>query len=59
MYGRTQSGTFMDGDLLVNRDGVRIVSHSDVEVVRFQIVFGYFHPNLFTVSEKTERGKKK
>ncbi|KAF3439639.1 hypothetical protein FNV43_RR17917 [Rhamnella rubrinervis] len=28
----TQSGTFMDGDLLVNRDGVRIVSHSEVEV---------------------------
>lgn len=31
---RTQSGTFMDGDLLVNRDGVRIVSHSDVAPVR-------------------------
>ncbi|KAL5572425.1 hypothetical protein UlMin_022022 [Ulmus minor] len=28
----TQSGTFMDGDLLVNRDGVRIVSQSEVEV---------------------------
>ncbi|XP_062148048.1 mitogen-activated protein kinase kinase SIPKK [Alnus glutinosa] len=27
----TQSGTFMDGDLLVNRDGVRIVSQSEVE----------------------------
>ncbi|CAI0387882.1 unnamed protein product [Linum tenue] len=26
---RTQSGTFMDGDLLVNRDGVRIVSQSE------------------------------
>ncbi|CAL1357516.1 unnamed protein product [Linum trigynum] len=25
----TQSGTFMDGDLLVNRDGVRIVSQSE------------------------------
>ncbi|GKC23633.1 hypothetical protein Tco_1025783, partial [Tanacetum coccineum] len=24
----TESGTFMDGDLLVNRDGVRIVSQS-------------------------------
>ncbi|XP_062091086.1 mitogen-activated protein kinase kinase SIPKK [Humulus lupulus] len=28
----TQSGTFMDGDLLVNRDGVRVISHSEVEV---------------------------
>ncbi|PON84454.1 Mitogen-activated protein kinase kinase kinase [Trema orientale] len=28
----TQSGTFMDGDLLVNRDGVRVVSQSEVEV---------------------------
>ncbi|KAK9275323.1 hypothetical protein L1049_022586 [Liquidambar formosana] len=28
----TQSGTFMDGDLLVNRDGVRIVSQSEVEL---------------------------
>lgn len=28
----TQSGTFRDGDLLVNRDGVRIVSKSDVDV---------------------------
>lgn len=27
----TGSGTFKDGDLLVNRDGVRIVSHSEVE----------------------------
>uniref|UniRef100_A0A9I9DAB0 mitogen-activated protein kinase kinase n=1 Tax=Cucumis melo TaxID=3656 RepID=A0A9I9DAB0_CUCME len=27
----TQSGTFKDGDLLVNRDGVRIVSQSEVE----------------------------
>ncbi|GAV72980.1 Pkinase domain-containing protein [Cephalotus follicularis] len=27
----TQSGTFMDGDLLVNRDGVRIVTPSEVE----------------------------
>lgn len=32
----------MDGDLLVNRDGVRIVSHSDVEVVRFQSAFPFF-----------------
>lgn len=31
---RTQSGTFKDGDLLVNRDGVRIVSKSEVEAVR-------------------------
>ena len=58
MYDRTQSGTFMDGDLLVNRDGVRIVSHSDVEVLRFQIVFRYLNPNLFTIYEKTEREKK-
>ncbi|BFG39672.1 hypothetical protein CerSpe_259460 [Prunus speciosa] len=28
----TKSGTFMDGDLLVNREGVRIVSHREVEV---------------------------
>ncbi|KAH7511503.1 hypothetical protein ACOSP7_015120 [Xanthoceras sorbifolium] len=27
----TKSGTFMDGDLLVNRDGVRIVSQSETE----------------------------
>ncbi|XP_065849949.1 mitogen-activated protein kinase kinase SIPKK [Euphorbia lathyris] len=27
----TQSGTFMDGDLLVNRDGVRIVSQNETE----------------------------
>ncbi|OWM83083.1 mitogen-activated protein kinase kinase 2 [Punica granatum] len=27
----TQSGTFMDGDLLVNKDGVRIVSQGSVE----------------------------
>ncbi|KAH1116885.1 hypothetical protein GYH30_046318 [Glycine max] len=27
----TESGTFKDGDLLVNRDGVRIVSQNDVE----------------------------
>ncbi|KAI4344550.1 hypothetical protein L6164_011764 [Bauhinia variegata] len=27
----TESGTFKDGDLLVNRDGVRIVSKSEVE----------------------------
>ncbi|MED6161861.1 serine/threonine protein kinase, variant 2 [Stylosanthes scabra] len=27
----TESGTFKDGDLLVNRDGVRIVSESEVE----------------------------
>ncbi|KAF2287189.1 hypothetical protein GH714_038655 [Hevea brasiliensis] len=27
----TQSGTFMDGDLLVNRDGVRVVSQSESE----------------------------
>ncbi|GAB4853761.1 serine/threonine protein kinase [Ancistrocladus abbreviatus] len=29
----TQSGTFKDGDLLVNRDGVRIVCQSDVEAL--------------------------
>ncbi|KAL6274449.1 hypothetical protein ACE6H2_025141 [Prunus campanulata] len=28
----TKSGTFMDGDLLVNREGVRILSHREVEV---------------------------
>lgn len=27
----TESGTFMDGDLLVNRDGVRVVSQTEVE----------------------------
>jgi hypothetical protein len=26
---RTQSGTFKDGDLLVNKDGLRIVSQSE------------------------------
>lgn len=31
----TESGTFKDGDLLVNRDGVRIVSQSEVEAVHF------------------------
>ena len=30
---RTESGTFKDGDLLVNRDGVRVVSQSEVEAV--------------------------
>lgn len=30
---RSESGTFRDGDLLVNRDGVRIVSQSEVEAV--------------------------
>lgn len=34
---RTQSGTFMDGDLLVNRDGVRIVSQDSTEAVRFSV----------------------
>ncbi|KAI4377454.1 hypothetical protein MLD38_015075 [Melastoma candidum] len=29
----TQSGTFMDGDLLVNRDGVRIVPQGEVEAL--------------------------
>ncbi|KAA8534811.1 hypothetical protein F0562_029747 [Nyssa sinensis] len=28
----TQSGTFMDGDLLVNRDGVRVVSQSEEQI---------------------------
>lgn len=27
--GRTQSGTFKDGDLLVNKDGLRIVPQSE------------------------------
>lgn len=31
---RTKSGAFTDGDLLVNRDGVRIVSHNEDETVR-------------------------
>lgn len=30
---RTQSGTFKDGDLRVNKDGVRIISQSEPEVV--------------------------
>lgn len=30
---RTGSGTFKDGDLLVNRDGVRIVPQTEVEAV--------------------------
>lgn len=30
---RTQSGTFKDGDLRVNKDGVRIVSQSEPEAV--------------------------
>lgn len=34
---RTQSGTFMDGDLLVNRDGVRIVSKTDEAAVRMKL----------------------
>lgn len=44
---RTQSGTFMDGDLLVNRDGVRIVSHSDEEAVR------YIYFESFTLTSST------
>jgi hypothetical protein len=28
----------MDGDLLVNRDGVRIVSQTEVEAVRFDVL---------------------
>lgn len=43
---RTQSGTFMDGDLLVNRDGVRVVSQSEVEVVRFSFLISNI-PTLF------------
>lgn len=31
--GRTQSGTFKEGNLLVNRDGIRIVSQSEEEAV--------------------------
>lgn len=31
--GRTQSGTFKDGNLLVNKDGVQIVPQSEVEAV--------------------------
>ncbi|KDO55424.1 hypothetical protein CISIN_1g016322mg [Citrus sinensis] len=30
-FSRTKSGTFMDGDLLVNKDGVRIVSQTETE----------------------------
>jgi hypothetical protein len=33
--GRTQSGTFRDGDLLVNKDGLRIVSHSEEGEVNY------------------------
>lgn len=35
---RTQSGTFRDGDLLVNRDGVRLVSQNEVEAVRSDLM---------------------
>jgi len=42
---RTQSGTFTDGDLLVNKDGVRIVPQNDVQAVSIFslliVVFGY------------------
>ena len=39
---RTESGTFKDGDLLVNRDGVRIVSEAEVEaVITFLISFSW------------------
>lgn len=38
-HGRTESGTFKDGDLLVNKDGVRIVSQSEPEAVRFPFFF--------------------
>lgn len=38
---RTGSGTFKDGDLLVNRDGVRIVSHSEVEAVSGFLFFDF------------------
>jgi len=30
---RTQSGTFKDGDLLVNKDGIRIVPEDEAEAV--------------------------
>lgn len=29
----TESGTFKDGDLLVNADGIRVVSKTEVETV--------------------------
>ncbi|KAG8487562.1 hypothetical protein CXB51_016165 [Gossypium anomalum] len=29
----TQSGTFKDGDLLINKDGIRILSQSEHELV--------------------------
>ncbi|CAN1340197.1 Mitogen-activated protein kinase kinase 2, partial [Linum perenne] len=34
LASRTQSGTFRDGDLLVNRAGVRIISQNETDVVR-------------------------
>jgi hypothetical protein len=38
---RTQSGTFKDGDLLVNKDGLRIVSQSEEGEVKANHLFGY------------------
>jgi len=40
---RTQSGTFKEGNLLVNKDGVRIVSQSEVETVKYFSLSLYFY----------------
>lgn len=39
---RTESGTFKDGDLLVNKDGVRVVSENEVETVCILLLPIYF-----------------
>jgi hypothetical protein len=52
---RTQSGTFRDGDLLVNRDGVRIVSQIDTQPVRLTfLIFSIsllLHPCLIIIND--------
>lgn len=44
-FSRTKSGTFMDGDLLVNKDGVRIVSQTETEAVRYFYCDNYIEMN--------------
>lgn len=52
MWYRTESGTFKDGNLLVNKDGVQIVSQSDVEAVTFiSLNFFIFCSCLFVCFE--------
>jgi hypothetical protein len=41
-FCRTQSGTFKEGNLLVNKDGVRIVSQSEDEAVTYFYLNFYF-----------------